>query len=75
MNIILCLACYLEGILEDRGNMLLGYNNVIHNTVNLDEFELRKPFNVIYHNISDFFIIKFHKLQELIILTKYLRFF
>lgn len=61
MNIILCLACYLEGILEDRGNMLLGYNNVIHNTVNLDEFELRKPFNVIHHNISDFF---HHKISQ-----------
>ena len=55
MNIILCSACYLEGILEERGNFLLGYNNAIRETIHLDEFEQRKAFNTIQNRVRTHF--------------------
>lgn len=61
MNLILCTACFLEGILEDRGNLLLGYYNSVHNCVDVENCELRKSFNTIHHNISYYY---HHKISQ-----------
>lgn len=58
MNLILCTTCYLEGILEDRCKLLLGYYNSIHKCIDLQEFELRKKSNEIHSEIANFFHIK-----------------
>lgn len=54
LNIILCSACFLEGIFEDRGKMLLGYYRVIYNSIDLPLFEIRKPMNTFYNNLEEY---------------------
>ena len=46
LNIILCSARLVEGVLEDRGKLLIGYHREVFNTVHSPEFEIRKPLNV-----------------------------
>ena len=58
MNLILCTTCYLEGILEDRCKLLLGYYNSIHNCIDLQEFKIRKVSNLIHSEIANFFHTK-----------------
>lgn len=58
MNLILCITCFLEGILEDRGHIILGYYNSVKNCVDLKEFEIRKAYNTINNQINEFFHIK-----------------
>lgn len=53
LNIILCSACLIEGVLEDRGKILLGYYRDIFDTINIPEFELRKPMNHFFNNIEE----------------------
>ena len=54
LNIILCSACLVEGVLEDRGKLLIGYHREVFNTVHSPEFEIRKPLNVYYNNLEEF---------------------
>ncbi len=54
LNIILSVACYVEGFLEDRGKLLLGYYQVIFGEVQFKEFELRKPKNIFFNNVIEF---------------------
>lgn len=54
LNIILCSACFVEGFLEDRGKLLLGYYQEIYGEIDFKEFELRKPKNVFLNNIIEF---------------------
>lgn len=68
MNLILNTACFLEGILEDRGNLLLGYYNTVHKCIHVEEFGVRKTFNTMHHNISSFF---HHKISQTIGLENY----
>ncbi len=54
LNIILNSACFVEGFLEDRGKLLLGYYQEIFQEVHFEEFELRKPKNVFFNNVIEF---------------------
>lgn len=53
MNIILCSACLVEGVLEDRGKLLLGYYREVFNQIDVPDFELRKPMNHFYNSIEE----------------------
>lgn len=52
LGIILCSACLIEGVLEDRGKLLLGYYREIYNAIEKPIFELRKPLNHFYNNVE-----------------------
>lgn len=54
LNIILCSACLVEGILEDRGKLLLGYYREVFSQIDVDDVELRRPINHFYNNIEEF---------------------
>lgn len=54
LNLILCSACLVEGMLEDRGKLLLGYFREVFNQINVPDFQLRKPINHFYNNIESF---------------------
>lgn len=54
LNIILCSACLIEGILEDRGKLLLGYYREVFNLIKKPNLELRKPMNYFYRNIEKY---------------------
>ncbi len=54
LNIILSSACFIEGFLEDRGKLLLGYYQEIYGEIDFKEFELRKPKNIFLNNIIEF---------------------
>lgn len=53
LNIILSSACLVEGILEDRGKLLLGYYREVFNLIKMPEIELRRPINHFYNNIEE----------------------
>lgn len=54
LNIILSVACFVEGFFEDRGKLLLGYYKEIYSLIDFKEFELRKPKNVFFNNVEKF---------------------
>ncbi len=54
LNIILCSACFVEGFLEDRSKLLLGYYQAIYEEFDFKEFELRKAKNVFFNNVIKF---------------------
>lgn len=55
LNIILSSACLVEGALEDKGKLLLGYYREVFNLIEKPEIELRKPMNHFYNNIEEYF--------------------
>lgn len=54
LNIILCSACLLEGILEDKGKLLLGFFREVYNAIEKPVLELRKPLNFYYNHLEKF---------------------
>lgn len=54
LNIILCLACYIEGFLENRAKAILGYYRELYNTIEMPLFEIRKPMNFFYERIEEY---------------------
>lgn len=56
LNVILSLACFVEGYMEKTSKCILGYYRLLYNEINIPEFELRKPMNRYFGYIeSDFF--------------------
>lgn len=53
LNIILSSACLVEGVLEDRGKLLLGYYREVFNLIKKPELELRRPMNHFYNNVEE----------------------
>ena len=54
INIILCSACLLEGVFEDRGKIILRYYIQIYNSYNQELLEIRKTMNTFYNNIEKY---------------------
>lgn len=52
LNIILSSACYVEGYMEKIAKCVVGYFRLIHDSVNISDFELRKPMNEYFTRIE-----------------------
>lgn len=56
LNTILCAACFIEGLLEDRGNLLLGYHRETYNLIGKTaDLESRKTLNFYFSRVETFF--------------------
>ena len=54
LNIILSSTCLIEGVLEDRAKLLLGYYRELYNTLDITDIEIRKPMNTFYNKFEEF---------------------
>ena len=56
MNIILCSACLVEGVLEDRAKLLLGYYSAVYHVLPQKDLETRRLLNLFlnrtFHSIN-----------------------
>jgi len=56
LSIVLSMACYVEGVLESKGKLLLGYHRTIYkliNKTNKSILEIRRPMNTFYRRIEE----------------------